>query len=384
MEETGRDCKKSSPLVTNISSPDAPPLPGSRMSIYRRKGLLLDGIPVRGYSCVATATRDLWERMFNEGYRTDVAINTDNGGVIHAHASILGMASPVMKNMLKQSRSRGCRRSISIRGVPHPAVRVFIRFLYSSCYEQEEMNEFILPLLVLSHGFVIPSLKRECERQLQNGLLNIENVVDIFQLSLLCDAPRLSLFCHRLIIKSFMVISTTEGWKAMKQSHPMLEKELLESVIDADSRKQERLKKIEQRKIYLQLYEAMEALVHICRDGCRTIGPHDKVLKGDQPPCNFAACKGLELLVRHFAGCKLRVPGGCIHCKRMWQLLELHSRLCSEPSKCKVPLCRNFKERLKQQSKKDEVKWKLLVQNILRAKKVSGASFFSPATAIYA
>nr|DAD18015.1 TPA_asm: hypothetical protein HUJ06_019478 [Nelumbo nucifera] len=69
------------------------------------------------------------------------------------------------------------------------------------------------------------------------------------------------------------------------------------------------MKKVEEGKIYLQLYEKMEALVHICRDGCRTIGPHDKVLKGDQPPCTFSACKGLELLVRHFAACKLRVPG---------------------------------------------------------------------------
>jgi hypothetical protein len=29
---------------------------------------------------------------------------------------------------------------------------------------------------------------------------------------------------------------------------------------------------MEENKMYLQLYEAMEALVHICRDGCRTIG----------------------------------------------------------------------------------------------------------------
>lgn len=68
--------------------------------------------------------------------------------------------------------------------------------------------------------------------------------------------------------------------------------------------------------------------------------PHDKEFKEDQPPCNYAACKGLELLVRHFAGCKLRAPGKCIHCKRMWQLLELHSRLCADSDVCRVPLCR--------------------------------------------
>lgn len=321
----------------------------------------------------------MWERLFDEGYRADVAVVTGDTDVVDAHACVLGMASPVMKSMLKKSRKHNHRRTISIRGVPHQAVRVFIRFLYSSRYEQEEMNEYILPLLVLSHVFVVPSLKRECEQQLETRLLNIENVVDVFQISLLCDAPRLCIFCHRLILKSFKAVSATEGWKVMKASHPVLEKELIESVVEADSRKQERLRKIEERKMYLQLYEAMEALVHICRDGCRTIGPHDQVLKGKEAPCHFSACKGLELLVRHFAGCKLRVPGGCIHCKRMWQLLELHSRLCYQPNECKVPLCRNFKEKIQQQNKKDEIRWKILVKKIVRAKNIAGAPFFSSA-----
>lgn len=105
-------------------------------------------------------------------------------------------------------------------------------------------------------------------------------------------------------------------------------------------REKERVRKNNERKMYMQLYEAMEALVHICKDGCRTIGPYDKVLKEDQEPCHYAACKGLESLIRHFAGCKLRVPGGCIHCKRMWQVLELHSRLCANSDVCRVPLCR--------------------------------------------
>lgn len=42
-----------------------------------------------------------------------------------------GMASPVIKGMLKQSKKSGWNRSISIRGVPPDAVRVFVRYLYS-------------------------------------------------------------------------------------------------------------------------------------------------------------------------------------------------------------------------------------------------------------
>lgn len=97
------------------------------------------------------------------------------------------------------------------------------------------MEDYVLHLLVLSHVFAVPQLKRECEHQLEQGLLTTENVVDIFQLALLCDAPRLGLICHRMILRNIKAVSETEGWKIMKQSHPVLEKELLESVIDEEN-----------------------------------------------------------------------------------------------------------------------------------------------------
>ena len=44
------------------------------------------------------------------------------------------MASDVIRGMMKQDKKKPHRKSISILGVPHDAVRVFIRFLYSSWY----------------------------------------------------------------------------------------------------------------------------------------------------------------------------------------------------------------------------------------------------------
>ncbi|XVE87012.1 hypothetical protein DITRI_Ditri18aG0081500 [Diplodiscus trichospermus] len=369
--------KKQPPQGANNVSPAPPPLPGSAANCPGKGIFMNNRSAMRGNRCVSTATRNMWDSLFDGGYRADVTVKTDNGGIIYAHANVLGMASPVLRGVLKQAKGVGQKRSISIHGVPQDAVRVFIRFLYSSCYEKEEMEEFVLPLLVLSHAYVVPQLKRICEQQLEHGLLTPENVVDIFQLSLLCDAPRLTLISHRMIIRDFKAVFVTEGWKAMKKSHPALEKELLKTMIEEEKMKKEKIRKSKERKIYLQLCEAMEALVHICRDGCRTIGPHDKDFKENRTPCKYGACKGLELLVRHFARCKLRVPGGCIKCKRMWQLLELHSRLCADSSWCRVPLCRNFKEKIKNQSKKDEIKWKILVKKMLSTKRsVGGASFF--------
>ncbi|XAR51360.1 Histone acetyltransferase [Bertholletia excelsa] len=368
---------KEYPQTAERASPVPPPFPGPATRTSPSKGLAKDiKLPLRDTN-VSTETREMWDRLFDQAYRADVTINTDDGGIIYAHATVLGVASPVLKGMLKESRRHNGQRSLSIHGVPHDAVRIFVRYLYSSGYEPEEMEKYALPLLVLSHAYVIPYLKRLCEWRLEQGWLTIENVVDAFQLALLCDAPRLSLICYRMILQNLEAVSATEGWRAMKESHPVLEKQILESKVAAETRQKERTKKLNERKIYLQLYEAMEALVHICRDGCRTIGPYDKVLKEDQAPCKYTACKALESLVRHLAGCRMRVPGGCIHCKRMWQLFELHSHLCADSDTCRVPLCRNFKQRRMERQKKDDIKWRILVRKILRTKSISGGPFFS-------
>ncbi|OIV93495.1 hypothetical protein TanjilG_11077 [Lupinus angustifolius] len=360
---------------TKKNIPAPPPLPRSMATAFPCK-VENNNPPARMHSNVSSATRDLWQRVYNEGYKADVYISTDNGGIIYAHSIILATASPVLKGMLKQANRHHHWRPISIFGVPHDAVRVFVRYLYSSCYEKEEMKQFTLHLLVLSHVFVVPQLKHECQQKLELDFLTIDNVVDFFQLSLLCHSPRLVLICHRKILQNFKAVSESEGWKVMKQSHPVLEKELLESLVEEENRKTKNMRRKNERVIYGQLYEAMDALVHIFSDGCRTIGPHDKDFKANQAPCSYAACKGLELLVRHFAGCKLRLPGGCVHCKRMWQVLELHSRLCVDPDQCRVPLCRKFKQRISRQGKKDNVKWKILVEKIFRTRGIVLAPCF--------
>ncbi|KAF2325564.1 hypothetical protein GH714_030419 [Hevea brasiliensis] len=349
-----------SSMSYHSSIPKPPPFPDRTFRTNHKR--------ISGCSSVPKEILDSWDRLFKEGYGSDVYIITDGKSYIPAHFNVLSIASPVLQNLLQQSKVKNGIRYIKILGAPFEAVYAFIRFLYSSRFEEEEMKKFILHLLVLSHSYSVPSLKRICIHFLEQGWLAKENVVDVLQLARICDSPRLSFICVRMVVKDFKSVSSTEGWKVMKRTNPALEQELVESVIEADSRKQERLRKLEEKKVYLQLYEAMEALLHICRDGCRTIGPRDKVLKGTQITCNFPACKGLENLVRHFSNCKTRVPGGCVHCKRMWQLLELHSRMCNEPDSCKVPLCRHLKEKMQQQTKKDETRWKLLVGKVVAAK----------------
>lgn len=97
------------------------------------------------------------------------------------------------------------------------------------------MQKFVLHLLVLSHSYSVPALKRVCICLLEQGWLTRENVIDVLQLARNCDAPRLAFICVRMVVKDFKSISLTEGWKAMKRAYPALEQELVECVVEADT-----------------------------------------------------------------------------------------------------------------------------------------------------
>lgn len=85
----------------------------------------------------------------------------------------------------------------------------------------------------------------------------------------------------------------------------------------------------------------MDCLEHICTEGCMSVGPYDMDTSKNKGPCSkFSTCHGVQLSIKHFATCKKRVNGGCLRCKRMWQLLRLHSSICDRADECRVPMCR--------------------------------------------
>lgn len=352
-----------STCAKNIPKP--PPLPRVTYQASRNK-------PSSSSSrLVPQETIETWDKLFKEGTGADTYVEVDNKSHFLAHSYILAAASPVMPQLLNQSRDKKGNSHLKFLGVPQEAVYMFIRLLYSCSYEEEDMKKYVLPLLVLSHCYSVPSLKRVCVEVLGQGWINKENVIDVLQLARTCDAARISFLCVSMVIRDFKSVSSTEGWKVMTRGDRKLEQELLEAVVEADARKKERRKKVEERRMYLELYEAVEALVHIYREGCGTIGPRGKALKGSKAVCEFSACKGVEGGLRHFLGCK-SARASCGHCKRMWQLIQLHSCLCGSSDSCEVPLCRNFKEKMKKISKREESKWRLLAENVTTAKRSLG------------
>ncbi|CAN8242456.1 unnamed protein product [Cochlearia groenlandica] len=64
--------------------PIPPPFPSKSYGVKRR--YVNESTPE---ICVSIATRDMWDRLFNNGYKVDVVIYTDNGGMVYAHANII-------------------------------------------------------------------------------------------------------------------------------------------------------------------------------------------------------------------------------------------------------------------------------------------------------
>lgn len=63
--------------VSALPSPPPPPAVKSKLPQRRRQ------------SFVSTATRDSWDRMFDEALGADVLIHTDDNGLIYAHSNVI-------------------------------------------------------------------------------------------------------------------------------------------------------------------------------------------------------------------------------------------------------------------------------------------------------
>ncbi|KAG0465829.1 hypothetical protein HPP92_019993 [Vanilla planifolia] len=101
----------------------------------------------------------------------------------------------------------------------------------------------------------------------------------------------------------------------------------------------------------IQLRKMLDLLVHASQ--CRF------------PHCQYPNCRKVKGLFRHGIQCKTRVSGGCVLCKKMWYLLQLHARACKE-SECHVPRCRDLKEHLKRLQQQSESRRRAAVMEMMR------------------
>lgn len=316
-------------------------------------------------------------RPFHEA-AADVYVVTSGGHCIPAHSRVLASASPVLERILiRRCKKERSGQAIQILGAPCEAVLDFLRFLYTGdggrpLEAAAAMERHGEQLLALAHAYRVGWLKRRGEVALCGRVVPAD-AVDTMKLARLCDAPRLFRRCLAVAAKDFGAVQRSEGWRFVQSHDPQLELEVLQFMEEREQRRRRWRRERADQEVFRQLSEAMDCLEHICTEGCTVVGPYD----GEPPsrsrgPCtSFRTCEALQLLIRHFAACdkKLAGGGGCIQCKRMWQLFRLHSSLCDRPN-CKVPLCRKFKIREPEEGKVkgDDALWRLLVKKVTVAR----------------
>ncbi|KAJ1271572.1 hypothetical protein BS78_06G137600 [Paspalum vaginatum] len=297
----------------------------------------------------------------------DVRIVTSDGQTIAAHSYVLALASPVLERMI----DRACRGwgtndcTIRILGVHSDAVLAFLHLLYSSRVApgmEDAVAAHGPQLLALAHVYRVEWLKRAAESAV-SARLTADRAVDMLKLARLCDAPRLRARCARLAAKDLAAVEASDGWRFARRHDPALELELLQLLDDADRRRSRWARSRASQEAYRQLAEAMDAL--------------DRVFCGDAgEPCatDDATCRGMRLLMRHFATCARKVaPGGCARCKRVLQLFRLHASVCDRPEQdqpCRVPLCSHFTAKM--QTETADKTWRLLVKKVTRARAMAG------------
>ncbi|PKU59864.1 histone acetyltransferase HAC1 [Dendrobium catenatum] len=115
---------------------------------------------------------------------------------------------------------------------------------------------------------------------------------------------------------------------------------------DRDAQSQEA-----RQKRVLQLRKMLDLLVHASQ--CRF------------PHCQYPNCRRVKGLFRHGIQCKTRASGGCVLCKKMWYVLQLHARACKE-SECHVPRCKDLKEHLRRLQQQSESRRRAAVMEMMR------------------
>nr|GEU76674.1 histone acetyltransferase HAC1-like isoform X1 [Tanacetum cinerariifolium] len=91
------------------------------------------------------------------------------------------------------------------------------------------------------------------------------------------------------------------------------------------------------------------------------------------PLCQYPNCRKVKGLFRHGIHCKVRASGGCVLCKKMWHLLQLHARACKE-SKCHVPRCRDLNEHLRRMQQQSDSRRRAAVMEMMRQRATEVAS----------
>ena len=144
-----------------------------------------------------------------------------------AQKSILAAGSPVYSAMFQSDVFTEQKTNIlKIYDLEPPVVKEMLRFMYTG--RVEKMDELAIGLLMAADKYLIDQLKTQCQAALTETV-TVENCCQLLALADSYSASQLKTVATRFVIQHPAEVSTTVGWKVLKQTHSHLGFQLFEA-----------------------------------------------------------------------------------------------------------------------------------------------------------
>ena len=168
-----------------------------------------------------------FEPLFNEVMAfSDLEIQV-RGVNFAAHKIVLAAGSPVFAAMFQAEGFTEQKTNIlKIDDLEPLVVKEMLRFLYTD--RVEKMDELAKDLLMAADKYMIDQLKTQCQAALTETV-TVENCCQLLALADSYSASQLKTVATRFVMQHTAEVSTTVGWKVLKQTHPHLGFELVEA-----------------------------------------------------------------------------------------------------------------------------------------------------------
>ena len=180
----------------------------------------------QSFRLATTTTRNGQLLFKGEMFFNDLEIHV-NDSIFPAHKFVLAAGSPVFAAMLQSEDFTEQKTNIlKIYDLEPPVVKEMLRFLYTG--RVEKMDELAVGLLMAADKYMIDLLKTQCQAALIQTV-TVDNCCQFLALADSYSASQLKTVATRFVMQDPAEVSTTVGWKVLKQTHSHLGFQLFEA-----------------------------------------------------------------------------------------------------------------------------------------------------------
>ncbi len=150
-----------------------------------------------------------------------------DGETIRCHRIFLGSRSRFFRRIFEQSEfSEDNSRETELKNIDLVTLKRLLKYIYTDVVDLNKGS--VVKLFAAADEFDIPALRQKCETHI-GANLNVDNVVDNLQLSILHNSLRLKQDCFHFMAKNFAEVKTTKAWFDLKSEY--YSKSILEDII---------------------------------------------------------------------------------------------------------------------------------------------------------